>query len=173
MQRATEYASEILAVSATSFVLSWEWEGDAAGPEVHGPYLDLDVVGERGLAAAFWSATPFKEADREVAMKATEEWCTGVSGSSPGALWLVTPPTVGSRHGSVANTRLKAHGRELTRLAERIGARTIPFNDMCRSALRDQKREPTRPSFSDLSGVLTPHGSYLLALAILETLSLP
>ncbi len=170
--QALRYVSQVLEVSATPFTLSWaEMEDGVVSGAGYGPMV---VPAEtHGLVAAVWSASPFREADRAVARRAVAGWCGRFRAEAQRPVWLVTPPTAGRRVSSVTNTRLLVHNKELRDLASNCGAKIIPVYDVCRSALRRQKRWPARPAFSDTSGHLTAHGSYLMALAILDTLSLP
>jgi hypothetical protein len=178
---ALTYVEQVLATGSTPFDLHWEPSPYGAGADVattatvagRGLKEESRAQYAFGLVVAAWSASPFRAAEREPALKEAERICSGYRARSPGAVWMVTQPTAGGKPANTANGRLLTFNRDLTRVAGSCGARPVPGFDVFRSALRRQRRWPARPDFSDAAGRLTPHGSYLLAIAILETLALP
>lgn len=173
--RAARYAAELLAVSATSFDLAWMGtEPEIAAGEAYGPEVVPadDAPGVDGLMIVAWSATGFGTAAREAAVKAARDRCAAYRARSPGRCWIVTPPMAGGALGARDNARLEGHGKKLAAVAAECGARTVPFNDVCRTALRVRRQWPCAPAFWDHDAFLTPHGGFLMALAILEAFSL-
>ena len=201
VRRAFLYAAQILESSAVPFDMAWCERGHAPFP-VLGPPDSLllpappsraGAGAEAGagrppalfLVAAAWSASPFGQSERQDALNEAarivgnlKEDALKAAGmrtqtQKDVALWIATQPTAGRKTGTVANSLLADFSRNTTRFAKNHGARVIPAFDVFRSALRRQRRWPARPDFSDQEGVLTPHGSYFLALTLLDTFSLP
>jgi len=172
-RQALRYVSQTLRVSATRFELSWaEAEDEIASGAVYGPMLAPADHEVHGLVAAVWSTSPFGETDRQAALLAARERCQQFRSVASGQFWLVSPPTVGAKL-LATNTRVLLYNKDLGRVADACAAKIIPLHDVCRSALKAQRKWPARPKFSDMTGRLTVFGSYLMALAILDAFALP
>ena len=155
---ALAYASEILKTGSTPFDISWAPLG-TGGPS-----------GSTACAVltAIWSGSPFTSSGLAAAEAMVKERIASVTARH----WVMTPPTAGSRRDSGANQRLALFTRRITAAAEERHAGLVPVYQVFQSALRSQRRWPARPEFSGASGDLTPQGSYLAALAVIEGLSL-
>jgi hypothetical protein len=152
------YASEILAVSSTPFELNWA-PLDSGAAEGSPP---------GALLTAIWSASPFSSSGLSAAEAMVRARLAAVTGRH----WIMTPPTAGSRQSSGPNQRLALFSRRITAAAEEKEAGIIPVFHVFQCALKAQRRWPARPDLADQYGSLTPAGSYLAALAIIEGLSL-
>ena len=178
---ALTYVKQVLATGTTPFDINWEPSPLSAGAEETVTSTSAGRLGAEGkkapyafgLVAASWSASPFRAAERGPALKEAERICSSYRARFPGVVWLVTQPTAGRKVTSSANASLLIYNRDMIRMAGSCGARAVPGFDVFRSALRRQRRWPARPDFTDSEGRMTPHGSYLLAIVILETMALP
>ncbi len=102
-----------------------------------------------------------------------EERCASAPVVRAGRVWLVTAPPAGRSMRTPGNSRLGDFNKDVAELAGRRGAKVLPVFDVFRSALRRQRRWPARANLADDAGRLTPHGSYLMALVLLDSFSLP
>jgi hypothetical protein len=158
IRRALALASEVLEVSSTPFGLSWAPLG-----------TDLPAGSTSyTLLTAIWSSSPFTSIGLSAAEAMVKERIASVTGRH----WIMTPPTVGSKLAAGANQRLALFSRRIVAAAEERGVGLVPVFQVFQVALRSQRRWPTRPDLTDAAGSLTPQGSYLAALAVVDGLSL-
>lgn len=159
VHQALRYATELVALTSTSYTMEWVVGGSGTGYSC-------------ALSAA-WPAGPHTKSD----MKETEEEARARIGElkahADGQLWIVTPPTAGKKMAVPANDRLARLSRSAWKWGPEEGVRVMPVFDVFRSALRRQRRWPAQAEWTDAQGVLTPHGSYLVGLVLLDNLSLP
>ena len=158
VRQALRYVSQLIALSSTSYRLEWT----AAG-----------LPGSSSGLVANWSASRYSSSDIARVQNDLFARVAELRQGSKSPLWLVSPATVGKRHRLPANERLSVANRKFLARAEEAGFKVVPLFDVMRSALRRQKRWPAQVEWSSEAGELTAHGSYLMALAILDTFSMP
>lgn len=157
-RQALRYVSQLVSLSSTNYRLEWASSVPAAY--------------SAGLVAN-WTAGKYSSSDIALVQNSLFSRVAELRQGSKSPLWMVSPTTVGKRHRLPANERLSAANRKFLARAEEAGFKVVPLFDVMRSALRRQKRWPAQVEWSSETGELTAHGSYLMALAILDTFSMP
>lgn len=157
-RQALRYVSQLIAMSSTGYRLDW----------LASPSPDASI----GLVAC-WSASRFSSAEisrtgQELFARAEE-----LRQDTSASLWVVSQASVGKKHRLPANERLGLANRKFLSKADEGGMKVVPLFDVMRSALRRQRRWPAQVEWSSDAGELTAHGSYLMALVILDTFSMP
>jgi len=156
-RQAIRYASQLISLSSTSYTI--EWSSDAA------------IARSAGIVAS-WSASRYSSSDISRAESALMARVGGLRKGTQESWWVVTPSTVGKRYRLPANERLSEANRKFIPKADEAGLKVIPLFDVMRSALRRQRRWPAQAEWSSDTGEMTAHGSYLMALAMLDTFSM-
>ncbi len=169
-RQALAYASQVLAVSSSPFELDWafrERDRCPAAPQ------NRDMPGSGAVLLAAWPEAPFSREILDPLAERIEARRDELAKAGADRIWIMSVPAVGDRSESIPNSRLMVFRNRVNDMADSEKVRIIPVFDVFRSALRCQRRWPASPLFADAEGRLTPHGSYLAGLAILDAFSLP
>jgi len=157
-RQALRYISQLIALSSTSYHL--EWTTNSIPPSSIG-------------LVAHWTASRYSSSDISRAESELFSRVDELRKGSKTPIWVITPGTIGKKHRLPANERLSVAGRKFITKSEEAGIKVVPLFDVMRSALRRQRRWPAQAEWSSDTGELSAHGSYLMALAILDTFSMP
>jgi len=168
-RQALRYVSGLIALSSTGYQLEWS---TASSPGQSLAVAFRPAGYSTGLVAC-WSASRYSSADISRAEGNMFARVAEFRRNSSASWWVVTPPTVGRKPRLPANERLGAANRKFMAKAEEARLKVVPLFDVMRSALKRQRRWPAQVEWSSDGGELTPHGSYFMALIILDTFSMP